>query len=219
MTNHKDKFPKISSSVQGGISMRSFEKLTSIFKGEIFYELRDGKTGVLQQKGHFDNIVTLDASVLVARLMKGTIIANTTEPTFGVYALAVGSGDTGWDLQSPPVATNTQRSLYNELGRKQVNTSEYINASGAISGIPTKVVDFTTIFSESEAVGAIVEMGLIGGDVDPDMGVRNPILPPNGLYDATVDLVGKDTLVNYITFPVINKPPTSTLSWTWRLTF
>jgi len=33
-----------------------------------------------------------------------------------------------------------------------------------------------------------------------------------------VNLVGKDTLVNYLTFPVINKPPTSTLSWTWRIT-
>ena len=75
------------------------------------------------------------------------------------------------------------------------------------------------MFSESEAVGALTEMGLLGGDVNSNMAVRNPILPANGTYDATIDVTGKDILVNYLTFPVINKPATSTLQWTWRLTF
>ena len=80
-------------------------------------------------------------------------------------------------------------------------------------------MDFTTTFAESEAVGPIAEMGLLGGDINTNLSIRNPVLPPNGLYDPTVDLVGLDTLVNYLTFPVVNKPATSTLSWTWRLTF
>ncbi len=70
-----------------------------------------------------------------------------------------------------------------------------------------------------ETVGPLTEMGILGGDVDSNMAVRNPILPANGIYDATVNVVGKDMLVNYKTFKVINKPAGTTISWTWRLTF
>jgi hypothetical protein len=62
-------------------------------------------------------------------------------------------------------------------------------------------------------------MGLIGGDININMSLRNPILPPNGPYDPNVDTTGKDILVNYVTFPSIGKPANSTLSWTWRLIF
>lgn len=187
-------------------------------KGEVFWELRDSKTG--QVTGGKLNVVTLDASILIARLMKGTgaPIAHQSEPSFGVLALAVGTGDIAWNPLNPPPATTTQRSLFNELARKQIATTDFIDADGAISGVPTNVVDYTTIFAESEAVGTLTEMGLLGGDISTNMATRNPILPPNGSYDPTVDVTGKDTLVNYVTFPAISKPPTSTLSWTWRLT-
>jgi hypothetical protein len=190
----------------------------SIFKGEVFWVLRDGKTGRIQDEGHIPNIVTIDAGILVARMMKTpSAVPNVCEPNFGIFALAVGTGDGGWDPLDPPAATNTQRSLYSELARKQIASSDFIDSGGGISGIPTNVVDYTTTFSESEAVGALVEMGLLGGDVDTNMSITNPILPANGAYDPTVDVVGKDILVNYLTFPVINKPPTSTLTWTWRI--
>lgn len=203
-----------------GMHFREKEFLAeALYRGEILWELRDGRTGELQDRGRFENVVTKDASILVARLMKSPGTPNVSEPSFGVYALAVGIGDVGWDPLNPPAATITQRSLYDELARKQVSVSDFIDSGGSISGIPTNVVDFTTTFSESEAVGALVEMGLLGGDVDTNMAVKNPILPPNGVYDPTVDVVGKDMLVNYKTFPVINKPATSTLTWTWRLTF
>jgi len=199
--------------------MRSSDGPVSIFKGEVFWTLRDGKTGRVQDEGHIPNIVTLDAGILVARMMKTpSAVPNVCEPNFGIFALAVGTGDVGWDPLDPPAATNTQRSLYNELARKQIASSDFIDSGGGISGIPTNVVDYTTTFAEAEAVGALVEMGLVGGDVDTNMSITNPILPPNGLYDDTVDVVGKDTLVNYLTFPVISKPATSTLTWTWRIT-
>lgn len=202
-----------------GMRIRERESFVSIYSGEIFWELRDGKTGELQDSGNFKNVVTKDASILVARLMKSPATPNVSTPSFGVYALAVGTGDVGWDPLNPPSATNTQRSLYNELARKQVSVSSFIDSGGSIAGIPTNVVDFTTTFSESEAVGALTEMGLLGGDVDTNMAVTNPILPANGTYDPTVDVTGKDMLVNYKTFGAITKPATSTLSWTWRLTF
>lgn len=187
-------------------------------RGEIFWEMRDVVTGEVT-KGHLKNVVTLDASILIARLMKSTATAHQCEPNFGVYALAVGTGDAGWNLQNPPSGTDPQRSLFNELARKAISSSSYVDAEGGVSADPTNVVDFTTSFSESEAVGPLTEMGLLGGDVSTNMAVRNPVLPPNGIYDPTVNLVGKDTLVNYVTFPVINKPATSTLGWTWRLTW
>jgi hypothetical protein len=164
-------------------------------------------------------VVTLDAGVLIARLMKSTITPNLSEPKFGVYALAVGTGDVGWNPMMPPSATPGQRSLYNELGRKAASSSNFVDSAGSVSGIPTNVVDFNFTFANSEAVGPLTEMGLIGGDLSTNMAVTSPILPPNGIYDPTVDVTGKDALANYLTFPVINKPPTSALSWTWRLTF
>ncbi|HEY8097150.1 MAG TPA: hypothetical protein VIE65_13790 [Methylobacter sp.] len=188
------------------------------YSGEIFWELRDGKTGELQDSGHRKNVVTLDASILIARLLKSPPTPNVSEPKFGIFALAIGTGNISWDPMNPPAATSTQRSLYNELARKQISVASFVDVEGSISGIPTNIVDFTTTFSESEAVGPLTEMGLLGGDVDTNMSVTNPILPPNGTYDTTVNVVGKDILVNYLTFQVINKPSTSTLSWTWRIT-
>lgn len=198
--------------------MRGYEAAKILLKGEVFWTLRDGKTGAIQEEGHIPNIVTLDAGILVARLLKTpSAVPNVCEPNFGIFALAVGTGDGGWDPLDPPAATNTQRSLWNELARKQIASSDFIDSGGAISGIPTNIVDYTTTFSESEAVGALTEMGLLGGDVDTNMSITNPITPANGVYDDTVDVTGKDTLVNYLTFPVINKPATSTLTWTWRI--
>lgn len=218
----KDGFPRPGdaalgrAALSGGLSMRSDDRVPP-YSGEVFWELRDARTGELQDSGHRKNIVTRDASILVARFIKGTPVPNVSEPRFGGYALAVGTGDVGWDLQNPPVATDTQRSLYNEIARKQMQVTEFIDGDGSVSGIPTRVIDLTTTFSESEAVGPLVEMGILGGDVDTNMSIRNPILPPNGIYDPFVDVTGKDAILNYLSFPVVNKPATSTLSWTWRL--
>jgi hypothetical protein len=62
-------------------------------------------------------------------------------------------------------------------------------------------------------------MGLLGGNVNPNLAIRNPVSPPNGPYDPTVNLTEFETLLNYLTFGLITKPATSTLGITWRLTF
>lgn len=183
-------------------------------RGDVFFLMRDGSTGEVQLEQELRNLVVKDASILIARLMR-----DSQEPTYGVRALAIGSGESGWNLQTPPVATVTQRALYGEVARKVFAGTQFINGAGVPSAIPTNVVDFTTTFAESEAVGPLVEMGLIGGNVDSNLSVRNPVSPANGTYDATVDMTEHDTLINYLTFPVINKPATSTLTIVWRLTF
>jgi hypothetical protein len=214
----KDTFKKVTDSI--GVSFGNVERNFVKLQGEVFWEMKDSISGEVT-KGHHKNVVVLDASILLARLMKGTGVPtpNISEPAFGIYALAVGTGDPGWDPLNPPPANVNQRSLWNELGRKTIQSTSFIDSVGSISAVPTSTVDFTTTFSESEAVGPLTEMGLLGGDISTNMMITNPVLPPNGIYDPTENLVGKDTLVNYITFPVINKPPTSTLSWVWRLKF
>jgi hypothetical protein len=181
-------------------------------RGDVFIEMRE--QGTLLERWELRNLVVLDASIEIARLMK-----NPTEPYHGIFALAVGTGNVGWNPMSPPAATNTQRSLWSEIARKTFAATNFVDQGGLYVAYPTNVVDFTTTFAEAEAVGALDEMGLIGGNCSTNMNQRNPVLPPNGPYDPTVDLTQFDTLINYLTFPVINKPATSTLSIVWRLTF
>ena len=183
-------------------------------RGDVFMELRDAASGDLLESREHRNLVVKDASILIARLMK-----DNDEPPFGAFCLAVGTGDVGWNVLSPPAPTNTQRALYSELSRKTFANTQFIDSGGLPVGYPTNVVDFTTTFSESEAVGPLCEMGLVGGNVSSNLAVKNPVTPANGPYSASVDLTLYETLINYLTFPVISKPPTSTLTIVWRLTF
>lgn len=183
-------------------------------RGDVFMELRNAYTGALEGKWERRNIVTLDASILIARLVR-----DNQEPPEGAFVLAVGSGDIGWNPLSPPAATNTQRALYAEITRKVFASTQFIDGDGLPVAFPTNVVDFTTTYTESEAVGPLVEMGIIGGNISSNLLVKNPVSPPNGAYNPTVDLTTKETLVNYLTFNVISKPATSTFTVTWRLSF
>jgi hypothetical protein len=182
-------------------------------RGDVFITLENTQTGEIEEHT-LRNLVVLDASILIARLMK-----DNAEPPHGIFCLAIGTGDVGWNPMSPPAPTDSQRALFSELARKTFTTTQFVDAGGVPTAVPTKVVDFTTTYSESEAVGALVEMGLLGGNVSSNLATRNPVSPANGPYNATVDLTTKETLVNYLTFPVINKPATSTLSIVWRLSF
>ncbi len=202
------------SQFSAAFDVRPAEDFKLGIRGDVFLELRDGKTGELQYEWRRQNLVVLDASILIARLMK-----DNAEPPKGIFALAVGTGDVGWNPMSPPAPTTTQRALYSEITRKTFSSTQFINAGGVPVAYPTKVVDFTTIFTESEAVGPLVEMGLIGGNISTNLAIKNPVSPPNGAYDATVDLTDFETLLNYLSFPVVNKPATSTLSIVWRLSF
>ncbi len=191
-----------------------YQDKTRGLRGDVFLKVRNARTGALEEEWEKRNLVVLDASILIARLVK-----DNQEPPQGAFALAVGSGDIGWDVMNPPAATATQRSLYAEITRKTFASTQFINSGGSPVGFPTNIVDFQTIYTESEAVGPLVEMGILGGNIDSNLSIKNPVTPPNGAYDDTVDLTQFETLINYLSFPVINKPATSTLEIVWRLTF
>jgi len=196
------------------LGYRPLEDTVSGFRGEVFMELRDGASGKLIDKRHQKNLIVKDFSVLLARLAK-----NNQEPPKGLFCLAVGTGDIGWNPMAPPAPTNTQRSLYAEISRKVFASTTFIDGAGIPVGIPTNVVDFTTTFTESEAVGPLVEMGLLGGNISTNLAIKNPTLPPNGPYNPLTDLTLTESLGNYLTFAVLNKPPTATLTITWRIQF
>ena len=163
---------------------------------------------------HGKNLIVRDASLLLARLAK-----DPAEPQAGINMLAVGTGATG-PLLGPDAPTINQRKINAEVERKTFSSTVFRDAGGGASAIPTNVVDFTTTFTESEAVGPLNEMGLLS-TFDPAVGVQTPNndpLPPTG-YDPAVDVTSLDMMVNYFTFPVLSKPSTMKLTITWRITF
>ena len=199
-----------------GMGNRYAEAAMLTVRGHVFFEMRDARTGELQLERDQENVVTLDAGLLVARLMK-----DPNEPAHGLNMLGVGTGALGAIL-NPDAPGNEQRRLNNEIARKQFSETTFRDANGAAVAIPTNVVDFTTIYGQSEAVGPLNEMGLLSTISDNTGTINNN---PNEAgqggqpYDPTVDVTNYDELVNYLTFSVITKPATSILTITWRLTF
>lgn len=189
--------------------------LTAKAKGTFIIEMRDAETGEILQSLERDNIITLDAGILAARLFRNSLDPSSTQSN-GITMLAVGTGATG-NLLSPDKAQKGQRKLNAEVARKTF-TSTYRNGEGTAVSYPTNIVDFTTTFGESEAVGPLNEMGLMStASLNPV--VQNPIDNGPTDYDPTIDVTERDILVNYLTFPVISKPATAVLAITWRLTF
>jgi len=184
-----------------GFGMKHEENLKKDrgIKGEFFITLnhRDGKV-----EKHYRNIIVDSASLLIARLLAdGQTTLDPTGPAHGIWVLGVGTGDSSWDSSNPPTATATQTKLESELARKRFSNVNFVKTDG--SGLPastiTNIVDFQTVFNESEAVGPIMELGMFGGDADET-------------------IANSGTMVNYRTIAVINKPNTATMSIIFRIT-
>lgn len=179
-------------------------------KGTFIFDMRDARTGEQIHYFEKDNTITLDAGIAGAAHFKGDL-------TGGLRMLAVGTGATG-NLLSPDAPQATQRKLNNEIQRKAFSSTTYRTAEGDAVSYRTNIVDYTTTFTESEAVGALNEMGLlVPASVNP--ATRNPINNGPNDYDPSIDVDGLDLMVNYLTFAVVSKPSTAVLGITWRLTF
>jgi len=169
-----------------------YEENSKRLKGELFLFLREN--GSLIQTRHQSNIIVNTASILIARLLK-----DNSEPTAGISFLGVGSGNDGWDPFDPPAPTTSQTFLESEFFRKGISTTTFVDPQTAEpTSNPTNIVDYATTFSESEAVGPIMELSLFGGE-------------------ATTTL-NTGTMVNWRTFPVINKTNSMTLTIIFRIT-
>jgi hypothetical protein len=185
-------------------------------KGKFIFDMKDAETGAQLVYWERDNVITLDAGILAATLFKDS---QTPLPGVnnGLKMLGVGTGATGLVL-SPDAPQPTQRRLNAEIERKPFSSTQYRDANGVAVAYRTHIVDFTTTFTESEAVGPLNEMGLMS-TASSNPGEQNPIMNGPTDYDPTIDVDGYDIMVNYLTFSVISKPNTAILSITWRLTF
>ena len=185
-------------------------------KGDVFGVLQyeDGREEIVLDKS---NVYTLDGGILAAVLFSKNLGAGFAR---GIDMLAVGTGASG-SSASPDIADYRQRNINVPLFRKTFTSRVYRNSDGTISSVPTNIVDFTTTFESADAVGALTEMGLMcslsgvsGGSAE--FSQLADVFPDRNL---TTDITGSDILVNYLTFPVINKPSGAILAITWRLTF
>lgn len=187
-----------------GLGLTYGESKSKKISGEFFVTLshKDGS----EEKHHFKNVIVDTSSLLIARLLAdGQASIDPTGPNHGIRVLAVGTGNPSWNPNNPPEATAAQTQLEAELARKRFANVNFVRTDG--SGLPanavTNIVDFQTVFAESEAVGPIVEFGLFGG----------------GTGTESVDTqANAGIMVNYRTIPVINKPNTATLSIVFRIT-
>jgi len=185
-------------------------------KGLVILDMRDSQTGEQLAYWEKPNLITRDAGILAARLFRNSLDPSAVQSN-GLTMLGIGTGATG-NLLSPDAPQATQRKLNTEIARKAFSATQYRNASGVAVAYPTNIVDFTTVYAESEAVGPLNEMGLMyTASLNP--GTTNPINDGPVTYDPTIDVTGYDLLCNYLSYSVITKPATATLAVTWRLTF
>lgn len=181
-------------------------------KGHVFIKMTCLETGKVLHEQEMPNLIMLDAGLLLARLCK-----DNSEPPNGINMLAVGTGASGAVL-NPDAPTNVARKLRNELDRKAFSSTTFRDAGGAAVAYPTNVVDFTATFGEAEAVGPINEMGLMS-TVSSNEATQNLHSDNYPTRTLATTVVGKDMLVNHITFSPISKPSQAQLTITWRLTF
>lgn len=214
-TLHHDRFPRFRFANKMGMGFRHKDGPLRPLRGDVHFTMirNDGEVLLDTWK---PNVITLDAGLLLARLCR-----NNLEPKHGINMLAVGTGALGAIL-SPDKATREQRRLNNEIARKPFVDVTFRDEQGAAVAIPTRFVDFSTIFGENEAVGPLNEMGLLS-TISDNILIKNP--NPNfagqggETYDPTVDVTKYDILVNALTFGVITKPANASLAITWRLSF
>lgn len=217
MSVHKENVNKARSAVKMGTQLRYSASIQPKM-GEVFFELKDAKTGRIIERRHKKNVITNDAGILAAMLFqdRGGV-------SRGISMLAIGTGARG-ALLNPDAADPRQRRLEGEIARKSFASIVYRKSDGSASAVPTNIVDFTTTYAEAEAVGPLNEMGLMS-PLSDNINVQNPMKDANGAlvvfpdYDTTIDVSQYDVMANYLTFPVISKPSTAILTITWRLTF
>ncbi|MNJ90224.1 hypothetical protein D3C87_78180 [compost metagenome] len=158
----------------------------------------------------FKNTIVASASYLMAQRMAPGSAINSNVGNFiasGLQYLSVGTivadpinnpGDL--NVMSPPLATGTESKLKYEIFRKQFTSWTFVDPStNAASNTATNILQIVTTFQENEAVGALTEMGIFGGNA------------------TTVKDSG--IMFNYKTFAVWNKPSDARLTVTWKLTF
>ena len=177
-----------------------------------------------------DNIIVNTTKWLFSRLM-----AQSIEPEFGVWGLALGAGDPNWPPETQPAETSAQTALITEFKRKQCSKIQFVDSDlNPIPGLSLQV-DFQTIVNATtDAITQpIREMGLIGGGTQTST-VPSPtfvVTPVTDMltapYFSPTDTSGAGggpstnsvILINYKTLPPLPLPAGINLIFSWVLSF
>ena len=151
------------------------------------------KENIIREE-HLKNLIVNKASVLMAKRMVPGVSWGA-----GIGYLELGTGVGTGTTQAPQVESPSQTALRLSLVRKAITAWTYVDANDNPTGTPTNRIRYTTNLGESEAVGALVEQALFGGDATSTR--------------------GSGYMFNYKTFKVWNKDDTMELTIAWTLTF
>lgn len=231
-----DSLTEIQKAAQGGKLVERVE--TPLVKGHIRVIRADNKKVIYED----DNIIVNVVKFLFARLMANTLpgagsanagpvllgqtVTPFGDPLYGVWGLALGSGDPSWSPDTQPVETATQTALVTQILRKQLSSVNYVDTNLNPVSQYTNMVDFqTTVNATTDNLNqkSIREMGLIGGgtlgsappSTDTNMLTApywNPAANPPGPANSVV-------LINYKTLPPLILPPEVNMIFSWVLTF
>jgi len=146
------------------------------------------------QEMHVKNLVVAKASKFMAKRMVPGVSWGA-----GIGYLELGTGVGTGTTQAPQAEASTQEALRTSLIRNPISAWTYLDGDGAPTATETNVVQYSTTFTELEAIGALVEMGLFGGDAT-----------------ATA---GTGYMFNYKVFAVWNKDDTMQLTIRWEITY
>ncbi len=149
----------------GLLKMLTEETNLRAFKGEVWDTLRNIVTGeeITQYQG--SNIIVLDASVLIAALIKRHTGYS------GATYWEVGTGLASWDSAIPEPVVNDS-ALQTPVFRKAIALEDivFVNNAGETVIDPTNRIQITTTFISSEANYSLREFGIFGGNATSTLG-------------------------------------------------
>jgi hypothetical protein len=184
------------------------------------------------------NVIVNTVKWLFARLMAESVPdgINTNPsspkvPQFGIWGLALGTGDPGWPAETQPAETPEQDHLLTQIKRKQCSKIRYVDSD--LNPLPpgqfSLQVDFQTVVNattDSITGVPIREMGLIGGGYSNVSGGPSAftVTPSSTMLTAPYfnpSAPDADTviLINYKTLPPLPLPPGINIIFSWVLSF
>jgi hypothetical protein len=186
---------------------------TAIVGGHIRVFEQDNPSNILFSE---KNVIVLNTKFLFARLM-----ADSKEPLYGVWGLAVGAGAPDWPANNQPDALPTQQQIITPIIRKAVRWKRFVdsNLNQIANEGKSNVVDFQTILNATtDNIGTpIRELGLIGGGTT---GSDLSIAPPfNSSTQNGINTTNSAILINYTTLPPLKLPEGINFIFSWVLTF
>ncbi len=179
--------------------MQTVETPTANLAGSWRDVIRDPSGKIVDRSEVRANAIVTDCRRILAAFMAGA-------PSLGIQGVLFGSGLAAWDIGGPPPASPAQTALADQnpflvpAANLQI---DFLDNAGTVSGTPTNRIQIIASLGPGEppwpdanhVSGSLREFGLAG------------------------ELDGAQSLINYVTHPVINKDAASTLERTLWLVF